>query len=135
MRVFLILLTILVPSLISAVSLHKIFPIGAISPVSNSTKLAPSPESSAVSRKWFVFRESLQRFKALFSCNLTDEPNKNRMSASLRFFWLLLLACLTILVSCILMNYLLMMTKLSRLELNQLERQENERKTVLSTEN
>lgn len=132
MRVFLIFFLI---SLGSAVSLHKIFPIGPISPVSNATWTAKVLENSENPGKWHDFQASMRRFKALFSCNLTDEPNKNRLSASLRFFWLLLLACVTILVSCLLMNYLLMLTKLSRLELNQLERQENEQKIVLTTEN
>ena len=62
---------------------------------------------------------------------MTNNPGSG-VTAGFRFFWLLIMACVTILVLCLLLNWLLVFTKLSRLELNQIERDE---KMMISTDN
>lgn len=131
------ILLLLVFSLqISTLQLHKTYPIAPLpSADPQPPPKPPEPQnswSSSAKSFWKSLGNSFVRFKVLLSNNLMNTNPGSGVTAGFRFFWLLIMACVTILVLCLLLNWLLVFTKLSRLELNQIERDE---KMMISTDN
>ena len=126
------LLLLLFSLQISSLQLHKIYQLAPPQPSNVTLPEAKPPDSPFSSTQAFfkTLGNSFVRFKGLLSHNLIS-GNQGSITAGFRFFWLLVMACVTILVLCLLFNWLLVFTKLSRLELNQIEREE---KMLFSTE-
>lgn len=121
------LIFLLIP-LTTPMKLHKTFPIGpmpAIPPLNPPQKTIHNNSITKENQNFLNgFHEKWLRFKSFLMSDLLKAPN-NTISASMRFFWLLLFACLTIFFSCLVLNWLLVLTKWSRLELNRMEKDEN----------